>query len=667
MKQKSLLLKTIFIVLATIGGASSTWADNVSIPQEIGNYIVIGTSTGADGFASYITKNNCQVDSRLGDATNNKYYTIGSTRSDTKVSFAITAEAGDYAFGFKSGASGCSSVVTVKLTKSGSDTPMFSQDVTIENDGNWDPNISHVCYINGVETAEYILSFDVKEITSGSYAGNFGNFYFHKMSQLEWPTSSTYMELSDGTFKNCRDNNDNVINYIGRTGGYIDDLLIYNSAESYRVFNFNIDAHKQVSKVTITVTNFITGEQEAQATVVVPSNGNYMQPIGTISKGLKKVRFDFTDNDETADDNSYLYNFRQVYFTSLADYALPLTGTAVLNLNQSGVVWNDCKYEDGSSNVGYVRNGSYADGYYVYSSEPAYYNLFANIPWYKSAGTFTMTVTDAATNSVEATVTSSSITATGAVNLKISNQITAGLKRIRFDFAGEGSAYLFNLNNVSFYKRSLNENYNYTPVAATGVDVVLTRTLPANKWATIVLPFAMTSEQITTAFGSNVKVAELTDGDATTLNFTTVTEMTANKPYAIKVKDGEYTSPVTIAGVNVVKATPTQSIDPDPWQFVGTYTNTNIPQSSYFFSNNQLWQATDGTNTIAPFRAYFTYNGGGNARQLNFVIDDGTTAITSIEKGQWNTDNGVYDLQGRRVAQPMKGLYIVNGKKVIIK
>lgn len=54
-----------------------------------------------------------------------------------------------------------------------------------------------------------------------------------------------------------------------------------------------------------------------------------------------------------------------------------------------------------------------------------------------------------------------------------------------------------------------------------------------------------------------------------------------------------------------------------------------------------------------------------NAREfIGFDDDSTTTGINSIDNGQQTYDN-VYDLQGRRVAQPAKGMYIVNGKKVI--
>jgi hypothetical protein len=47
--------------------------------------------------------------------------------------------------------------------------------------------------------------------------------------------------------------------------------------------------------------------------------------------------------------------------------------------------------------------------------------------------------------------------------------------------------------------------------------------------------------------------------------------------------------------------------------------------------------------------------------------EEGTTGIRSIDNGQLTIDNVYYDLSGRRVAQPSKGVYIVNGKKVVIK
>ena len=54
---------------------------------------------------------------------------------------------------------------------------------------------------------------------------------------------------------------------------------------------------------------------------------------------------------------------------------------------------------------------------------------------------------------------------------------------------------------------------------------------------------------------------------------------------------------------------------------------------------------------------------------IGFGDDNETTDITMVQGEGFmvNGSDNYYDLQGRRVAQPTKGLYIVNGKKVVIK
>ena len=71
------------------------------------------------------------------------------------------------------------------------------------------------------------------------------------------------------------------------------------------------------------------------------------------------------------------------------------------------------------------------------------------------------------------------------------------------------------------------------------------------------------------------------------------------------------------------------------------------------------------TGTIGANKAYLTYSGGAGARE--FFLFDEATGIEMPTAEVIDADAVVYDLQGRRVAQPTKGLYIVNGKKVIIK
>ena len=56
-----------------------------------------------------------------------------------------------------------------------------------------------------------------------------------------------------------------------------------------------------------------------------------------------------------------------------------------------------------------------------------------------------------------------------------------------------------------------------------------------------------------------------------------------------------------------------------------------------------------------------------NARALSIVFEGETTGINAVSSSADKTDGEWYDLSGRRVAQPTKGLFIVNGKKVVVK
>lgn len=77
------------------------------------------------------------------------------------------------------------------------------------------------------------------------------------------------------------------------------------------------------------------------------------------------------------------------------------------------------------------------------------------------------------------------------------------------------------------------------------------------------------------------------------------------------------------------------------------------------------WKAADGAAfTSGAHKAWLALP---KATTANFFsLDDETTGVKAIENSQL-TVGTYYDLQGRKVAQPTKGLYIVNGKKVIIK
>ena len=88
--------------------------------------------------------------------------------------------------------------------------------------------------------------------------------------------------------------------------------------------------------------------------------------------------------------------------------------------------------------------------------------------------------------------------------------------------------------------------------------------------------------------------------------------------------------------------------------------------SQYALSNGELHPFNGGT--IGAFRVYYTGLSNATGKASALFVDDETTKIGSIDaNGEINGVGDIYNLAGQRVNNPAKGLYIVNGKKVIIK
>ena len=207
-------------------------------------------------------------------------------------------------------------------------------------------------------------------------------------------------------------------------------------------------------------------------------------------------------------------------------------------------------------------------------------------------------------------------------------------------------------------------NYNRF-VAADDVDLTLVRTTVAGTWNTICLPFDVADP--TTLFGTGAKVAELQSLEGTTLKFSVVNAIEAGKPYL--VLPTEAMTEKALTGVSLVAGT--TDVPAGDLTFTGVYDPTAAAAGSLFISTGNKLSESNGEGTIKAFRAYFQVAEGG-AKAVDFVVDDVATGIINID-GTVLTDGSTYDLQGRRVsigsanAKPARGLYIVNGKKTIVK
>ena len=223
----------------------------------------------------------------------------------------------------------------------------------------------------------------------------------------------------------------------------------------------------------------------------------------------------------------------------------------------------------------------------------------------------------------------------------------------------------------------LNEIATTAPAAATNANIRVNRYIKADEWSTLCLPFDMTADQVTAAFGEGVLLADFTGYDVTkdgddvtgiTVNFANATTITKNRPCLIKV-------PTTVSsfvadGVDVVIGTPTYTPATGK-SFIGTYVaETTVPNNGLFLYNNKFYYST-GKTKMKGFRAYFNFadvladKSVAGAPILMSFDGEGTTGIEVIRDLM---EEGVYyDLNGRRVETPSKGIYILNGKKVVIK
>lgn len=184
---------------------------------------------------------------------------------------------------------------------------------------------------------------------------------------------------------------------------------------------------------------------------------------------------------------------------------------------------------------------------------------------------------------------------------------------------------------------------------------------------TLVVPFNLAAEKIP----EGMKVYDLTF-DGTTITATKVNSITANKPVLINAPQGEYRLE--------------SGIDPFATLDFSTYTSTTngaltgvynttlpysyVPAGAYVLQNaaNGLgFYQVENENTIkiTSFRAYLTAPS--SARMINIVYTDNeTTAISEVED-KTDGDASIHSLSGQLVKKAAKGIYVKNGKKVIIK
>lgn len=195
-----------------------------------------------------------------------------------------------------------------------------------------------------------------------------------------------------------------------------------------------------------------------------------------------------------------------------------------------------------------------------------------------------------------------------------------------------------------------------------------TRTVTEGNYGTICLPNTVKAEDVKGADFYSVAGVRKSEGEITGIVLEQVKgELIAGTPYIFKATSAELVAAYTGDAVS------------DPISATGLVGNLSssalaVPQYCYVLSSNTLRMVNTGSATVGQNRAYINLEGvneyvpSAGVKAVFFGFDgtiDEETAIESINENA--KESTIYNLQGQRVNKAQKGLYIVNGKKVIFK
>jgi hypothetical protein len=209
---------------------------------------------------------------------------------------------------------------------------------------------------------------------------------------------------------------------------------------------------------------------------------------------------------------------------------------------------------------------------------------------------------------------------------------------------------------------AINDAQSYDIMQCGKIDAELTRTIKEGV-NSVVLPFELNADDIVTLGGEGAVAYTVSgyDAEKESLKLAEAESVLANTPFFLKA---------TAAGTSfvfdektIVAGEPTKTVG--DVTLVGTYAKIDaVPTGSYILSGGKFY-LVNSTVSLKPTRAYVTVPAGAGAKSvLNVEVED-ATAIVGVESEVANSE--VYDIAGRKVSAPARGLYIANGKKVLVK
>ncbi|WP_297149989.1 Ig-like domain-containing protein [uncultured Prevotella sp.] len=334
----------------------------------------------------------------------------------------------------------------------------------------------------------------------------------------------------------------------------------------------------------------------------------------------------------------------------------------------------------GTTAGGFISDEISKDGVKVHCSRAS----FANNP-YRFNGSSTSTISVEKGNIVRIEIVGDGLTkleknGEGEYDITNNNIVwTGSAKSVSFKNNKDMANYAA-VTNIRVYVEypnvktfEYNENKDNNIETWENSDITLNRTLVANKWNTLCVPFAINEEEIKANFGEGTLVEKFEAVNGNTVNFADATSIEPGVPYLIKPTVAGTT--YTFNGKDVIADAPKVEGNDDV-TFQGIYSPTDITKNGTVKAagvteGGKVLFVNAGSQTKA-FRCFFTIsdNTSITPAMLKVSIKGVETAINSIVMGNSNaTDNAIYNLQGQRVNgnSLTKGIYIKNGKKFAVK
>lgn len=211
-------------------------------------------------------------------------------------------------------------------------------------------------------------------------------------------------------------------------------------------------------------------------------------------------------------------------------------------------------------------------------------------------------------------------------------------------------------------------------------NVTLQRTLEASHWNSFCVPFALDKDQVTQYFGEGTQLRTYEGRcENNIVYFATVENIEAGKPYIMKPGNAVVKNP-TFDGVSMVatglddNGNPQAVGDASTVQMKGIYNHVTLVQDKtniYIGAGNKFYYPADAEACqMNGLRAYFIVPEGTDIKKLRANLDGATTSLGEIFDTE-ESNTPVYNLQGQCVGNSLstlkRGIYVQNGKKVVVK